>query len=424
MPTVGGTIVTTSSFGKIRLKITLRDFALFFVIFSRLNNLLYENDIFFMVTIAIAGIGVVSRINKLLAQPKKYLLWLGAFLILYISSVLWAEYPIRTINNFIATFGRAIIVVYLYSNMTSIDDIKHVVSVFTITVIINDLFVLAVYGPGVLIQARILDQVSEAGNSNTLGMSSAYAFVLTIIMDKMYGDGRFKAKLGTYIILLAIVLLSGSKKAMLVIALALGLYYIFSHRNKLANIIIIGVVVIIGYQLLINVPALYLLVGNRIESLINGLFSIVDLGKLTTSNLINTSLNSSDRVRANFILYGIQWFREKPFVGHGMANFIDLYGRMYTKSYYAHNNYIEIAVGLGIVGLIIYYSLHIGIINRSIRKLSEAKEAKLALILVILSLIIDFGLVSYLEIDSQFILSLAFVFSYFATKNETEVVEY
>lgn len=408
MPTMGGASVNLN-YRIIKIKVTLHDIGLFFVIFSRLNNALYESDIFFLAAILISSIGILSRLKKLLAQPKRYIVWLSLFLTIYISSMMWAENPTRTWNNFIATAGRAIILLYIYTSITNKDELIRVISVFTMAVIANDIFIFIVYGPSVLIQARIDDQVSAAGNSNTIGMSSAFAFILTVFKTRLYLTEKNKPRIIQYAILLGFILLSGSKKALLIIVFALGFYYILSHRNKLANIIIIGLVVILGYELLINVPALYLMVGNRVESLINGMFSIFDLGKLTTSNLIQTSLNSSDRVRMNFVLYGIQWIREKPVIGHGMANFIDLYGRMYTKSYYAHNNYIEIGVGLGAVGIITYYWIYLYMLRKSLRIIKEYACAKVALAIIILAIILDFGLVSYLVLEFQFYFMVGFI---------------
>jgi O-antigen ligase len=238
-------------------------------------------------------------------------------------------------------------------------------------------------------------------------MSSAYAIILSWYL----GDEQRRKKplmLAVYAFLLLIVLLTGSKKALLILFLAVALMYFLTHKNKLTVVLVIAAVVAVGYFLLLNVPALYSLIGNRIESMVNGMISVLSLENLTADNLKNTSLNNSDRTRFYMILRGLEWAKERPLLGYGMANYQDLFGTVASKNMYSHNNYIEILVGMGIVGLCLYYLMYVIIIAKDCKNARRSYHARVSLMLILLLLVLEIGLVSYLELDSQMAISIAY----------------
>ena len=65
--------------------------------------------------------------------------------------------------------------------------------------------------------------------------------------------------------------------------------------------------------------------------------------------------DSSTLSRVSFIETGWRLFKQKVFIGHGVDNF------KYVSGFwvYSHNNFIEILVGLGIVGFVLYYSIYL-----------------------------------------------------------------
>ena len=81
----------------------------------------------------------------------------------------------------------------------------------------------------------------------------------------------------------------------------------------------------------------------------NRLTSIFDIIKGSSDDL---SVNS----RSKMVSFGMTCFMEKPLLGHGIDAFKSLYP---LKEAYAHNNYVELLVDTGIIGLILYYSLFI-----------------------------------------------------------------
>lgn len=382
-------------------------FTIFAVLFCRLNSSLNDNDYVFISIIALSGLGIILNLPKIRRFQLKYLVWIAGFLLLYILSSTWAVRKTTTYTNFIATLGRTITIYYLMTNMSTFDGVKKVIQIYLSAVLVNNLFILMVFGPGTLIEARVLDVVSQAGNSNTIGMSSAYAFILSYYLCRDEEKTSKSLKLA-YVVLFALILLSGSKKALLIVIITVCLMTILTHRNKASAFCIAVLALLLGYILLINVPILYTMIGNRVESLMNGILSLRSIGDLSSADLMKSALNASDRTRFNMLIKGLQWFAEKPVLGHGMANYIVLYGSIASKAQYAHNNFIEIGVGMGIVGVLWYYSMYWNVLRTAKRNLKKSMLAKVALTLVVLQFVVDFGTVSYLESGAQIVLCIAY----------------
>ena len=307
-------------------------------------------------------------------------------------------------------------VVLLY--MKDMADVRKVVNIFLSAVVLNSIFILVIYGPSALIAVREEMAEQSAGNNNGIGMSAAWAVVLDRCLGKEPEKKRNPFKLLLYGLLVVMVLLSGSKKALLILVLSVSVMYILTRRNKLTVTLIVVAVILVVYQVLLAVPALYRVVGYRIEEWVQGTISMLKLDAYTLNELMDTSLANSDRVRYNMVFRGLEWAKEKPILGYGMANYIILYARTYGNYLYAHNNYIEILVGLGIVGLVWYYSLHTWIVTRLWKPARTNRYAKIAMMLMILTLVLDFGLVSYLELPAHVVLCVAFFVARQVPKNK------
>ncbi|MDD3267588.1 MAG: O-antigen ligase family protein, partial [Burkholderiales bacterium] len=116
------------------------------------------------------------------------------------------------------------------------------------------------------------------------------------------------------------------------------------------------------------------------------------------------NLDISSRIRFEMIEVGKTLFLSKPFLGYGIGSFSIVSG----FDAYSHNNYIELLVGLGIIGMVLYYSMIIYIIYKLfiIRKFIDGNP----LLAILLSLlVIDYGLVSYNSPVYQYIIALGFI---------------
>lgn len=370
---------------------------IFLILFGRLNGYLYDNTMVFIVLVCLALFGVLllGRIDK---RSLNYVVWQLAFLSIYIISISWAYDSNITWINFRATVARTIPIIYIAFYITSDRRLISVIKNYNSVVVLNALIIIFVYGLDTLVRVRQIEvSISGGWNCNSIGIMMAFAIFLNIflLVRKKTVIRNLKWYYYLSILLELIVLLySGSKKAIFIIVFACMFYYFLSSRNKLRSILLIACSIPILYNLLISIPFLYDLIGNRIQQLFVGMMG-------------EGVLNASDRVRQLMITSGIEWFKESPWLGWGMANFKSLYNDMYGVLFYAHNNYIEILVGMGIFGFIVYYAGYLYVFLKAY-KMKNTDWGKLALVLMVTIMIAEYGLVSYLFMQAQLMICLCF----------------
>lgn len=223
-------------------------------------------------------------------------------------------------------------------------------------------------------------------NPNTIGLVLGYASVITIFLIK-----RRNSKILYFLLILfvLIAMMTGSRKSFLLIILGISSVIMLENKKKktlVLNLILIALLSIGLYYVVMNSPLLYNVIGQRLEGL--GLFS--------------NEMNASTSTRMTMIKEGLNFIKERPFLGYGLENYrvLSKYGT------YSHNNYIEIAVTSGVIGLLIYYSLPIFLLLSSFKKNLKNKNYAIITVLVGMVLIMDFGMVSYSQIITQVILAI------------------
>lgn len=222
-------------------------------------------------------------------------------------------------------------------------------------------------------------------NSNDLGLKMTIASIISIYFSQ---ENKKKYYISA-IIFFTIALLTGSRKAFILMILSVTFLKILTVKNKRNLIIAIPFLLFLSFlawKLIMTVPYFYNVLGNRIELMINGF-----LGK--------GQVDSSTTNRLYMIDYGMKLFNQKPFLGYGLFNYSAL-----TEYAYSHNNYVELLVGVGILGTAIYYSLYLYIIFKLFKDLKKNKYAGLFISLIIGLALMEYGLVSYYEEFYQIII--------------------
>lgn len=186
---------------------------------------------------------------------------------------------------------------------------------------------------------------------------------------------------------LVVTILTGTRKVLVYFFLALVIIpYMYKGNvskitiSKIVKAVIISVIVSgIVMFMFINIPLLYKLIGNRIESAI-------------TFGAQNN--DSSLRVRTLFIAKAMELFYERPILGFGMNYFhtISIY-----KGLYSHNNYTEILSGGGVVGLFLYYGRYLFLIHKILKfKKYKQRDALLLLSFLIIQMVLEYWQVAYI----------------------------
>lgn len=237
-------------------------------------------------------------------------------------------------------------------------------------------------------------------NANSLGICSAYSLLISlyyIIYDKTH--------LWNIVMIPSIIMLaaSGSRKAILMVIG--GTLILFTLKNIDRRNVVRGMLRIVLAVLLILIVFIFL---SRL--------SIFEEVKIRMAGMLSTILgrgavDSSTVTRLRLIEIGIDVFKEHPFIGLGIDNTSILAAGIFNKeSYYLHNNFVEMLANGGIVGFVLYYFFYVYVLGGMIKYRDfNDKEYNICLTLLLLVLIMDYGVVSYLN-KGIYIFKIIFLF--------------
>ena len=369
--------------------------------FSKDNVILYlyifglivlDNGTFLMKIIKISLIlwTIMSLCYRKRFYCDKYIVWNLIFLAFFGLSILWSLYPSVTFAAIKTSLLNTACVISIFQLCNKRDNLNIVFQTIRVIPYFSIIFFIRVicqYGGIALSGVR---QIDEAATSlhNSLGMFCAFSGVIAIFLATMLKKNRIKY----YIILIInfiILLLSGSRKSLLYFIIPIIIFGIFNSKNPLKSfrnlILILGGMFLLNY-LIMNNAVLYSSIGNGIETLVQGL-----LGN-------ETDESTSGRLR--IINWGIGIFKENKIYGIGLESFKMMHESYFGNLAIADNNYIELLVDLGIIGLLIYYSFHaylVFVLTKQIKKKSRIVYILIGIEAAIL--ICDFGCSSYKNVN-------------------------
>lgn len=306
-------------------------------------------------------------------QPSIYLLWNLFFVGICALSNLWSQDISQSLGMTRKLFELALMGNLLISFIDTKEELTFIYKSFI--------------GAGIALILRLLISfpISTWGterlgdsflNANAIGLYLAISaicsmYIFSIEKKKIYGLAILVFSL--------VIFLTGSRKAFLMLLIGIsGLYYINSKKlvKKIKAIILIALILLISLYLVMNIPEFYNVLGVRLERLVN--------------SLTGTGRDRSAEVRFSLIETGKALFKDRPIWGYGVSTF----GIVSRKGMYSHNNYIELLVGVGIVGTIIYYSIYAYIIIKLLI-IKKNIYANPLLVIMVLLVVMEYGLVSY-----------------------------
>lgn len=172
-------------------------------------------------------------------------------------------------------------------------------------------------------------------NVNVVAMNMCFAFSSCIYLIKETSKKNMKLLWCAALIFVTISsFFTGTRKILLVFVVML----LLANNNIKIRYKIMGCIAIVGaYWMLMNIDTFYFLVGHKIDFWGNNAYKMYD---------------QSDKIRQNLLIQSWGLFCDKPWGG----------GFGYTQTVlglYAHNNYLEILVSLGLIGVILYYYIYI-----------------------------------------------------------------
>lgn len=336
---------------------------------------------------------------------NSYVRWIVIFTAFSILSFSWSVMPAMSNINFFAINIITMIPFALY--ITNEKRLENVLKIFVAATVLTcvymflftDVSMMSIEG------ANRLGSVEEGWNSNTIGLmcSLATVFCLYLYSESKNAKGIYLLCICVFVI---IVLLTGSRSAFLRLMMCWIFYIIFCRpKGKIIYLFIALLVGICAVYLVMDVPFFYSKVGIRIENVLN---LITGSGKVDSSTIIRLSMMEN----------GIYWFKEKPIIGFGIDNFRFLWGQIAGYQTYAHSNYVDLLVGVGLIGTFIYYSFYVKQI-RVLKKCLKKRRKLSAVFLAVIStlLILDLITVTYNSRISQIVLCLVYCGGFIATNS-------
>lgn len=226
------------------------------------------------------------------------------------------------------------------------------------------------------------------GSSSTALALQAMLPMFFIILFPPKGERK---KAYPYIIFFSLVaIFTGTRKTLVLIV-----YSVFFvnelMKEKKSNFKILKILILIAvlgsaaYLMLINIPTLYSFIGYRIEAAVS-------------YYLLSGEGDSSITVRNRMVESAINLFNERRLFGWGMDYFKG--SKQSSLGYYAHNNYLEMLSGGGVVGFVIYYLRYIYLLIVLIKSSFKSSKYRNVWIsctgFVITMLVLEYWQVTYL----------------------------
>ena len=352
--------------------------------FNEVKLLTYSVKIVYIV---LCGLYVCNRKK----YNSKYQLWCLLMILLSFLSVAAAKntsLASYTLINMIQVFLIAFIT---YGYMDSSEKIEFVMNCIIWAGLILTFRLLLVTPADVWLSwVRLGEAIGS--NANDIGNKAAFSAIISLCFAKKNDHNRRIVYFLSFAVLTAIVLFSGSRKALLAVLLAFILLNTIGLNDKrkiLLSFFVISVVLFFGYRLIMENTTLYLTIGRRIEAMIEVLFH-------------GGSEAHSIDLRERYLYVAWQIIKQNPILGVGLNNFSNTSG----IGVYSHCDYTEVACSYGIPGAIIYYYPLLSITIQYIFKKNKQDLDYAFLILQIVLLFIYVTMVMYTSVYVQIIIIL------------------
>ena len=243
------------------------------------------------------------------------------------------------------------------------------------------------------------------GNINEIGIIigiSALFSLYFILFQKRY------LYLLPAMVCVVMVLDTGSRAALVLVIFSSVLLFYFNDKNsfkgRIKSITLVILLLFLFWYLLFNVPYFYQIAGQRVENTLK----FIRNERVTEGSIT---------IRIYMVRYGLELFKESPLIGYGINNYRVLLGKDIGRITYAHNNYIELLVGLGILGAIIYYSIYANAVICLLKSKNNSSLRYLFLTFLLCVLIIDFASVNYYSKHIYIVLAMSSIFTDLKIRN-------
>lgn len=344
------------------------------------NGLLWWGSIFLFLTTYIFYKNFKLNLSTTFSD-----IWMMIFLFLSILSVTYSTSMSTTFSSVKTLIIMFLICFIIGKEIEYKEDLKKFLWLIFIALLIVVIYVYINVDLNSLILTRIGEANTGRWNANDIGIMTSVGILIGIALFSNV------EKTSKVVIIIAIFLfiyldiIAASRKAFLMLIIGIcGMRILNNPTKVIRNILFVFIIVLLILYLVFKIPFLYDLIGWRIA------------GIMAFLNGENSIADSSSIYRAKMLYSAINTFISNPLLGVGLDNF-----RYYNpvRVTYAHNNFVEIAADLGIIGFIGYYWIYVYILFNYIKNFKNKDTMKTFLFVIIMSYLLNhFAMITILDI--------------------------
>ena len=328
---------------------------------------------------------------KIVVSP--YISWMLIFILLSCCSLNWCISSTTALEVIKDLIMLTIILYFILIYIESKENAISVLASYFIAVFLDTIYLMVNIDISQIGNVMVGQGLIEGWNGNGIGFMTASGVMIGVFLFIAIENRFIKLIVLLISFLLGyITVFTGSRTAFLMLVVGLLLFFLLEKPKRIIrNVLVSAVLLYISFYLIMNTSSLYAIIGIRLE----GLFYLLSgKGKADSSALI----------RSTFIRNGINWFKERPLLGYGINNYKELNTSATGRFTYAHNNFVEIAVDLGIIGLLTYYSFIAFVITKLIKNLRDDLLYIFLLASLLVVLLCHYGSVWYYDMYQNLLL--------------------
>ena len=367
-------------------------FTSFFVLFNRT----WGSAVILLLSLLTAGYMMALQGGRLRVQLTFFHLYLLLFSVFCFLSSIWAWDTKNAVTKGITLLSILLCnsLVYLGCRKTDATDVFLKAIMWGGILLMG--YIVCLYGiKGIVHLIRYDERLSEDFFLNSNDVGSLCAFSTVINLYYIMKDRRIRW--WNAFILAGVLMISatGSRQALAILAGGLALLLLLSiMRRKTPTQIL--VLFLLGLLLL----ALLLFAFSRL-TMFSGIYKRV-LSMLSAV----TGVGRTDRsatTRFALIDAGIWQFKHTPVLGVGMGSGHFVSWKFLNRTYYLHNNYVEILSGGGITGFMLYYSIYAYFFVQFFRyRRYSTMETLICVTLLVMMLLEEYASVTYYAKETYF----------------------
>ena len=316
-------------------------------------------------------------------------------------SSLWALNMSDSIEKMTTLLSIVLCYFPIYTYYRDCGTVEHLVSAIKWGAVAVSIYTIVFFGLDRLllsVQSASLRIADGFANANSLGLCASVG-ILIQSWQLLFQKGKKWENL-TFLPTILIVGASQSRKTVVFVLAGVFLLIVLRYKDEKKPL---NTILSVFFALAVTVGILY--GASQME-----LFSGLTQRMLSLLNFFTGSgkVDHSTQVRYAMMDLGLEWWLKNPLFGIGMGNPHIIVEQYLFYDAYLHNNYVELLCGGGIVGFLLYYSMHFFCLKQLFR-FRKVNEPLFALMITwcFIILMMDYGKVSYYaKIDVFYLMTI------------------